>query len=234
MILNFFSLCGPKIMMKSALFFTTALLVGAAQADVLGLTAEVASYYPSADNSFISDYDLDSEHGTYVGIAFEPPLALIPNVRFQNQNLELQANDTPGRPSAKIDLSHQDYTLYYEFLDGLLWINLDAGVTFRHFDVSLQSNDSYTLGYLSGYMTVPGTRLSLGAEVKTGGSVYLNTVNTELFDRSRNVTDTTFKVKYQTPFFVGLEGGYRKMKLHLSKDIKSASSAIFIGAFVGF
>lgn len=229
---------GCYIMMKSALVLTTALLAGAAHADVLGLTAEVGSYSPSADNSFINNHgsskqsaDLDGKSGTYFGIAFEHPLPIIPNVRFQS--LSLKANGSVGGSSAKLDLSHQDYTLYYEFLDGLLWIDLDAGLTLRKFDGSVtiagsktDLSDSYPLGYLSGYVTVPGTRLSFGGEVKAGG-----------FDGS-SITDTTLKVKYETPFLVGIEGGYRKMNLDLSdiggKNVKSDFSGVFIGAFVDF
>ncbi|MFI8621913.1 MAG: TIGR04219 family outer membrane beta-barrel protein [Marinomonas sp.] len=225
-------------MMKPALLLTTALLAGTAQADILGLTAEVGSYSPSADDSYISDSgsskksaDLDGKSGTYFGIAFEHPLPLIPNVRFQT--LDLKANGSSDGKSAKLDLSHQDYTLYYEFLDGLLWIDLDAGLTVRKFDGSVsldgdKSNlsDFYPLGYVAGYVTVPGTRLSFGGEVKAGG-----------FDGS-SITDTTLKVKYQSPFLVGLEGGYRKIDLDLDdidgKDIKSDFSGVFVGAFIDF
>jgi len=214
-------------MMKPALFLTTALLTaGTAQADVLGLTAEAGYFLPSADSSSIdgTSANLDGNNGAYFGIAFEHPLPVVPNIRFQS--IDLSANSS----SQKLDLSHQDYTLYYELLDGLLWIDLDVGLTVRKFSGSVRTSGHsrdissvYPLGYASGYITIPGTRVSLGGELKAGG-----------FDGA-TIADTTLKIKYQTPFLVGVEGGYRRANIDLDdKDVKSTFSGAFVGAFIDF
>lgn len=199
--------------MKSALLLSTALLASAAHADVLGLTAEAGSYITNDGEDF----------NTYFGVAVEHPIPLIPNFRIQHQDLEGKVGGT------KIDTSYNDYTLYYEFLDGLLWLDLDAGITLRSIDGSIGStdvSDSYPLGYLSAYVTFPGTSLSVGGELKTGGG------------SDANITDTTFKIKYQALYFAGLEAGYRKVSENID-DIDGSSfdvdfTGVFIGAFVDF
>ncbi|MBU1297480.1 MAG: TIGR04219 family outer membrane beta-barrel protein [Gammaproteobacteria bacterium] len=199
--------------MKSALLLSTALLASAAHADVLGLTAEAGSYITNDGEDF----------NTYFGVAVEHPIPLIPNFRIQHQDLEGKVGST------KIDTSYNDYTLYYEFLDGLLWLDLDAGITLRSIDGSIGStdvSDSYPLGYLSAYVTFPGTSLSVGGELKTGGG------------SDANITDTTFKIKYQALYFAGLEAGYRKVSENID-DIDGSSfdvdfTGVFIGAFVDF
>lgn len=224
--------------MKKALLLSTLLFAGAANADFLGVTAEAGAFSPDVsdasygvDGSGSSPADLDGKTGAYYGIALDHPLPLIPNIRLQHLNLK--ANGSIGGSSAKLDLSHTDYTLYYRFLDGLFWLDLDAGLTFRKFDGSATVNgnktdlsDTQPLGYVSAFVTLPGTGLSLGGEVKAGG--YSGT----------SITDTTLKVKYQTPFFVGLEGGYRTMSLDLNdidnRDVKGDFKGAFIGAFIHF
>jgi len=191
--------------MKLALLLSTALLAGAAQADVLGLTAEAGSYA-------VNDGD---DLNSYFGIAVEHPIPLIPNIRLQHQSLE-QDNT--------VDLSFNDYTLYYEFLDGLLWLDLDAGVTFRKISDAGNSDidGTYPLGYLSAYVSFPGTALSIGGEVKTGGG------------SDADINDTTFKIKYQPLIFAGIEAGYRTMTEDFSSAGKFEPKGAFIGVFVDF
>lgn len=234
--------------MRSVLFLTSLLAVGTAQADVLGLTAEYGMFSPDADVSF-SDHDsntsgntsdLDSDSGAYYGIAFEHPIPLIPNIRLQSTSLEVDGTATVNAfngqtvsGKASLDLSHTDYTLYYEFLDGLLWLDLDAGVTLRNFDGSIsldtESADfdaTIPMGYVSAYASIPGTSVAVGGELKA----------LALGDSS--LTDTTLKIKYESPFLVGVEGGYRSLNIELvdidGKDITSDNSGFFIGAFVDF
>ncbi|BFM49423.1 TIGR04219 family outer membrane beta-barrel protein [Marinomonas sp. THO17] len=194
--------------MKNALLLSTALLASAAQADVLGLTAEVGT--------FLTD-DADDSN-SYFGVAFEHPIPLIPNLRIQNQSLEGRFSGT------KIDSSYNDYTLYYELLDGLLWLDLDAGITLRSIDGSVGAaniSDSYPLTYVSAYVSFPGTNLSIGGEFKNGGG------------SDADITDTTFKIKYQALYFAGLEAGYRNVEEDIDDIDGSAFDVEFKGAFIG-
>lgn len=190
--------------MKSALLLSTVLLASAAHADVLGLTAEAGTY---ASNS--GDNDLNS----YFGIAIEHPIPLIPNIRLQHQSME----DTN-----KNDLSFNDYTLYYELLDGLTFVNLDVGATFRKIDNNSSTDGTYPLLYISAFLDIPGTVLSVGGEIKSGGG------------SDADITDTTFKIKFQPLVFAGLELGYRTVKEDFKSDGKIEPKGVFIGAFVDF
>ncbi|QUX97015.1 hypothetical protein C0J08_17125 [Marinomonas sp. CT5] len=190
--------------MKSALLLSTALLASAAHADVLGLTAEAGSYASNSGNS-----DLNS----YFGVAIEHPIPLIPNFRLQHQSMESSSN---------IDLSFNDYTLYYELLDGLTLVNLDVGATFRKIDNNTSIDDTYPLLYVSAFLDIPGTALSVGGEVKSGGG------------SDADITDTTFKVKFQPLIFAGLELGYRTVNEDFKSKGKTEPKGVFLGAFVDF
>lgn len=193
--------------MKSALLLSTALLASAAHADILGLTAEAGTY---ASNSGKNNLDLNS----YFGIAIEHPIPLIPNIRLQHQSMETSNN---------ADLSFNDYTLYYELLDGLTLVNLDVGATFRKIDNNISSIDgTYPLLYVSAFLDIPGTAVSVGGELKSGGG------------SDADITDTTFKVKFQPLVFAGLELGYRTVTEDFKSNAKIEPKGVFIGAFVDF
>ena len=75
--------------MRPALILGSLLVAANANADFIGLTAEVGSFSPDADTtaattgSTVSNNNMDADTGAYYGIAFEHPIPLIPNVRIQ-------------------------------------------------------------------------------------------------------------------------------------------------------
>ncbi|TDO96468.1 TIGR04219 family outer membrane beta-barrel protein [Marinomonas balearica] len=218
--------------MRRALIASSLLLAGtAAQADVIGLTAEAGYFMPDAtfDGSISgssANKDLSGEDTGYFGIAFEHPIPLIPNVRLQGSSLETKSSGT----QIKVDAT--DYTLYYEFLDGLLWLDLDAGISFRNMDVNASTGSSTAeesivlpSGYVSAYVAIPGLPVKFGGELKT------------LSIGDSSITDMTYKVKYESPFFVGIEAGYRQAHFTIDEgsiDVKTEFDGAFIGAFVDF
>lgn len=217
--------------MKKAIVASALLLAGTAQADVIGVTAEIGQFSPdmSFDGSLkgqTSDINISGEDNTYYGIAFEHPVPLVPNVRLQGSTLEGKSSDV----DVKIDTT--DYTLYYELLDGLAWIDLDAGVSFRQMDIDARVNastasESITLptGYLSAYFTIPSLPIQIGGELKT------------LTVGDSSINDTTFKIKYESPFFVGIEGGYRDASFEIDEgsiDSDITFDGFFVGVFADF
>jgi len=228
--------------MRPALILGSLLVAANANADFIGLTAEVGTYSPDADTwaaddgSTATSNNMDGSGGVYYGIAFEHPIPLIPNVRIQGTELETDGTSnttyngsaTGSGATTDIDLSHTDYTAYYELLDGLLWLSLDAGFTFRQYDGSVKISGTSTslsetvpMFYVAPFVSVPGTGLSVGAELKSGS-----------FD-GKDVTDTTIKVKWETPFLVGIEAGYRTHDIDFDDvsglDVSSENSGVFFG-----
>ncbi|WP_067223840.1 TIGR04219 family outer membrane beta-barrel protein [Marinomonas gallaica] len=217
--------------MKKALIASTLILASTAHADILGLTAEVGQFSPDVSfdgriNNQTADVDFSGEDDTYYGIAFEHPVPLIPNVRLQGSSME-------GRSSSvdmKVDST--DYTLYYEILDGLAWIDLDVGISIRDMDIDARVNSSTTsesvvlpTGYLSAYFTIPTLPIQIGGEIKA------------LSAGDSSISDTTFKIKYQSPFVVGLEGGYRNANFDIDEgsiDSEIEFDGFFVGVFADF
>lgn len=217
--------------MKKALIASTLLLAGAAQADILGVTAEVGQFSPDASfngrlDTQTANADFNGEDNTYYGIAFEHPVPLIPNVRLQNSTLEGYSPDV----DMKVDST--DYTLYYELLDGLAWLDLDLGISIRDLDIDARVNSSNTsesvvlpTGYLSAYFTIPTLPIQIGGEVKA------------ISAGDSSISDTTFKIKYQSPFIVGLEGGYRNANFDIDEgsiDSELEFDGFFVGVFADF
>ena len=212
--------------MKKILFTSSLLLTSLAHADFIGLTAEIGHFSPDtsfegtlADNYANSNFD--GEGNTYYGLALEHPVPLLPNVRLQGNTLEGYSKDV----SAKVDTT--DLTFYYEILDDLTWLELDAGITLRKLDVDARvgnetaSEDGVLpAGYLSAYVTIPTLPVQVGGEIKA------------ISAGDSSMKDTTFKVKYQSPFVVGIEGGYRDVSFDIDEgDINSELT--FDGPFIG-
>ena len=82
------------------------------QAAPRALIAEFAAY-PS---SLLPSFNLNATGSTDFSMAFEHSFPFLPNARFERF----------GSSS-----THQDYTLYYKFLDDVPWLTLDAGVSLR-------------------------------------------------------------------------------------------------------
>lgn len=226
--------------MKKILMLGSLLIAANANADFLGLTAEVGTYSPdadfwAADTGTTGSSDMDADSGTYYGIAFEHPIPLIPNIRIQGTELSADGTATATYngssytdDNAAVDLSHTDYTLYYEFLDGLLWLSLDAGITLRDYDGYVEISSDRTniseiipMAYVAPYIDIPGTGLSFGGEFKV------------LSIGDYSITDNLIKIKWESPFLVGVELGYRQHEIDLEDvsdlDIYSDNSGVFFG-----
>lgn len=133
-----------------------------AQADTIGLHAGLGMWQPDLSGSFSSDpgtgFDLEKDLGysdttanTYY-VAVEHPIPVVPNLRIENTRLSENSSGSingtfngqtySGAVKSTLDLSHTDFTAYYEFLDGLAWLNFDAGLTVRKFngEITIDNN----------------------------------------------------------------------------------------------
>ena len=204
-----------------SLCLATALTSAAnfSHADALGLYAGVGVWQADADNRIdvdalsADDIKLGDDNSNFAYIALEHPIPLIPNVRLQQVDIDLNGN---GAAALDIDMTHQDAILYYEFLDN--WVNLDLGLSARRYDGSATAIASGTrlklnvdgvvpMIYGKAQFDLPFTGWSVGADV-----------NATDFSGDR-IADLSVKVAYESdliPLFgLGAEIGYRHMSMEL-------------------
>lgn len=224
-------------MMKKYLPWALMVMACAANADTLGLrmSGGIFSYAPSGtirdDTSPLQTLDVKSEMGLKDDKAFsgfiyiEHPLPVIPNIRLGTTSLKLEGsgsfsktfNNKPlsGTVTSNIDLSHTDIGLYYQLID--TGFDLDLGLNFKVFSGKAYLSDGtnsatqdlkVTVPMLYGSVNFPlfGTGLSLGADVST------------ISYKNNQLSDLLLRLRYESAFRVGVEGGYRSMKLHVEKD----------------
>lgn len=232
--------------MKKVLL-ASGLIVAApfASADVLGVYAGAGQWQSDysgqlgdADNDIdVNELGLRESDNNYVYVAFEHPVPLIPNGRIQYTDLSSQQSARIERNftldgetfyagedvESDVDLTHIDYTLYYELLDN--WVSLDLGLTLRQFDGyvyaegsanGLFSEQNVTLDetlpmvYGKAQFDLPLTGFSVGVQ----GNV-INYDDDSLSDLSANIRYNFV----ESVLDLGIELGYRQMNLEINEDV---------------
>lgn len=230
-----------------------------AQADFIGLQAGATMWQPDLSGSFRSEgaatnFDLEDNLGysdtsaNSFYVAIEHPVPLVPNVRIENTSLSesstgtvtgsFNGNTYNGSVSSTVDLSHTDFTAYYELLDGLAWINLDAGITVRQFNGEISiANDPLDIDapvpllYGKAAVDLPFAPFPVSA----GALVNYLSVG------GATVSDQRFYIAAAAPLAVvdlGAEVGYRNFGIELddvgdlNADIKA--SGLYASATVHF
>ncbi|MEJ2681075.1 MAG: TIGR04219 family outer membrane beta-barrel protein [Gammaproteobacteria bacterium] len=205
---------------------------------LLGIYAGVGGWQADYNGEFASegsnidvdaDLAIDGDHQSFIYVALEHPIPLLPNVKISKTDLKNSSTTqlsstisfegstfTSGESvETDLDLSHTDFVAYYEILDN--WVSLDAGFTARHFtgDASITGNtlaesadlDAWVpMGYLKAQFDLPLTGLYAGGEV-----------NAISFNDNR-ITDYSLRIGFDTALRLGVELGYRSMMLEL-KDV---------------
>lgn len=211
---------------------------GSLNFDVSGTFADVDS--GGTDIDLENDLGLDGGTGSYIYVAIEHGVPLLPNVRLAWTELEEEADvildssitidgqlfpeNTFVRTEA--DLSHTDMTLYYEVLEGT--IDLDLGMTARKFDGGITTTGRNIFGSVSATQSLD-TVIPL-----LYGMVQFNVPNTGLYvaaDGSllswegSSFYDMWLKAGYLFSIGVGLEVGYRKIDMQLD-DVEGTDADI--------
>lgn len=231
--------------MNKLLIATLTLFAAAyAHADFIGVHAGMGVWNVEMDGDVgvteqISSEDLgiSDDSNTWYYLAVEHPVPVLPNVRITNSPLELEGDATLTRDftfeeetfsasdqvSSDIDLSHIDYTLYYEILDTIT--SIDLGLTGRAFDgeASIGSTSIFERVAVDGVIPMLYSRVQVDLPLTgfyAGGT--LNYVS--LSDNT--LQDLELRVGYMTSALVaniGVELGYRILNLELedSDDFQS-------------
>ncbi len=222
------------------------LIVTNAQADALGgriginlwqqnFEGDVRSGGGRIDLEDDLNYNRDTRQGYY--LQFEHPVPLLPNIKLEHQHLrdsgfgfvdgiEFDGVEYTGDVQSSLDLTHTDFTFYYEVLDN--WVNLDLGVTGRRFDdrsMTINNFDpaasgaidiDYVLPMLYGHarFDLPFSGLSVGIEGN-----YTSYDDDTLYD-------TKLNFGYTFDFGLGIEAGYRVMDFEFEDGRESVDVTI--------
>jgi outer membrane protein len=200
----------------------------------------------SADNIDVNDdlgYDDDSV-GSFYAI-FEHPAPLIPNIKVVSTNLDDDANGTLSREftwgdvdfevdedvQSDVQLDQIDVALYWRILDNVA--NLDIGINAKYIDMdgtitgATSGSDSASVSglvpmlYAGVGIDLPLTGLGIsadGAYIGYDGSTFY---------------DFTARATYDSPWFLGVEAGYRVLKLDLDDFDDSYADLKFDGPYLG-
>jgi outer membrane protein len=220
--------------LKNSLVFSALLCIPAASAtaDFVGINIGISHWAPNLSGSFNSsndtsidlnnDLDINDPSQTSLILILEHPIPLLPNVKYQNLELEASGTKTLERTitfngelfnsnrkvTSTLDLSHDDIVLYYEILDN--WVNLDLGIDIKRFNGQIGINNNniaidqtLPLLYISARFDLPFTGFYAGAEVN-----HLNIGND-------SANDSTFLVGYESSIGLGIEGGMKTFSLDL-------------------
>jgi len=190
-----------------------------------------------------NDLKWKDEGDIFLKAYFEHPLPIIPNIKVGYTEFGHSGSNLLGQSfsfgninyaagldtQSAFDLKMYDLTLYYELLDN--WINIDAGINVKYIDgaITVKSNTGLSesadfqvpipMLYAKARFDVPTTDLSFQAEGN-----YINYDGNTLYDVEAGV-------RYTLALGLGLEAGYKTMKLKLD-DVDDLSMDIdFSGAY---
>jgi outer membrane protein len=228
---------------------TATLLSTTASADMLGLYVGAGNWKPefsgtasnnSNDSLTIgSDVNVKDKNQTGFYIAFEHPIPIIPNLMLAEQDMASSGQGTfngqfgdqtfSGDVDTEFDLSHTDYTLYYEILDN--WVNLDLGLTARKFDGYVQVSDSSSTANEKLDGTLPMLYGKARFDLPLTGlsaSVIVNYISAS----GNTISDSALVLGYESSIGLGIEGGIRTFNLKLDDEDDFNTDLKFDGVFV--
>jgi len=190
------------------------------------------------------DLKWDSEGDMFIKAYFEHPLPILPNIKLGYTNFGHSGSGEVdntfqfgGKKFIKksdidtnLDLKMYDITLYYEILDN--WLNLDVGANIKYIDGTLTVQDKNELLnessnfqvpipmlYAKARFDIPTTDISLQAEGN-----YVSYDGNTLYDAEVGL-------RYTFLLGLGLEAGYKTMKLKLDNVDDLTMDSDFSGAY---
>jgi outer membrane protein len=241
-----------------SLVLAALLLPTAAMADMLGVTvgANYWNYdisgtarYQTKDSS--NDIDVNRDLGYddgnlgYYYIGLEHPVPFLPNIRVSRTDIDEDANGTLTKNvvyggttffvnenvSSKVKLEQTDITLYYSPLDTIA--NIDLGLNAKYID-----SQARITGAVSGTQNanvsgwVPMAYVGVGVDLPLTG-LGISADGSYIKYQSSSFYDYTLRVTYTSPWLVGADIGYRKIKLDLDDFDDSFADVEFDGPYAG-
>jgi outer membrane protein len=233
----------------------------AAQAELIGIEVGIAAWRASPSGwvesekgsafgkvDLESDLHLDDQTAGFTWVRLVHPIPLLPNLKVSYTPLKFEGSGQTSRNfsfggttigvneqvDSELQLNQWDATLFYNLLDNV--VELDLGLNIKVLDGSVRAtgqtsgttNVDFTVPvpmlYLRGGVDLPFTDLYMGVE----GSV--------LALDSHRIADAKASIRYTFAGVIGLEAGYRVIKLKLddladiSADFEAAGPYLGVAA----
>ncbi|MEZ5543577.1 MAG: TIGR04219 family outer membrane beta-barrel protein [Pseudomonadota bacterium] len=212
--------------------------------DISG-TARYKSTNPADDIDVNSDLGYNDDSLTTLYAVLEHPVPLVPNVKIAGTKIDTSASGvlsnnftwgditfTVNEPvTSAVKLNQVDLTLYWRLLDNVA--NLDLGVNAKYLDL-----DARITGATSGTDTASATGVALMLYAGAGIDLPLTGLGVDASGSYMGYSgnkfyDFTVRATYDTPWRLGVEGGYRKLKLDLDDFDGSYANIEFSGPYLG-
>jgi outer membrane protein len=202
-----------------------------------------------ADTSNLRQFNFDSEQQTSLYVAVEHPIPLIPNFKLRHNQLEVNGTTTLASNfsyanqtwvsgttvQTAVDLTHTDFTLYYEILDNDL-VALDLGVTAKRVDGLLAVSDGNLSGQLSSDGWVPTAYAHGRFGIPATDWTLFALANAVSIDDS-SIRDMEAGIEYRLienlAIDVNLQLGYRNITIELDDLDGIYSNIRFKGPYLG-
>jgi len=229
--------------------------LASANANFVGLNIGFSHWAPDLSGNFNSENNASINPSNDLGVndpsqtslifILEHPIPLLPNMKYQNFDLETSGNKTltknlsfngnnysaGNKISSTFDLSHDDIVLYYEVLDN--WVNLDLGVDIKRIDGKIIINGDNVIVdktvqslYMSARFDLPFTGFYAGADVSGIGN------------GNNKSNNSTFLMGYESSTGLGIEGGIKKLSLDLNNpdiiDTNVTYKGVYLNGFFHF
>lgn len=152
----------------------------------------------------------------------EHPIPIIPNFRLGTTSLKFGGTGSgsfdyngqtfTGTITSNLDLSHTELALYYEVID--VGFDLDLGVNIKFFDGNINITSAGTTTSDTFDETVPMFYAAVTVPIPGTGFKLAGDLSTISYD-DNSVTDYFLRVRYETSFMLGVELGYRALKIDI-------------------
>jgi len=191
------------------------------------------------------DLGYDDDSLAYFYAVLEHPVPLLPNVRVGYTNIDSNANGTLRNTvvygdvifnanenvRSSVELKQTDVTLYYELLDNV--VSLDLGLNAKYIDskgeITGETSGSESAD-VSGW--VPMLYAAVGSDLPfTGLSV--SAQGSLIQYQDSKFYDYAISASYISPWHIGVDVGYRAIKLDLDDFDDSFADVEFDGPYAG-